>query len=751
MADDDYRGPQTDTALATVPAASNIPAPEESPPYQQELNNLAGDKELADAYRAWAAKQIEHFKTQRQRKAFCDGFGSGSTATPSTMDVADRMWRVALRRDENSDQHADTGSDVTSTAYFRAVRTITAGEVMVFFDGKHLPAEFEPELNTDEYEPAAGEMMAAQQNRLEEYTFDEDKRSQKLKELFTRVNKYGNYMVGVEWAEEWEERDGVRTPVEFDPDGKPTKFEWRTVRRKKRGWPTLKMYDPKDCFFDAQIDGPDGINDMDLQRCFAIRLTQVPWEQLQSEHTNGQIKNLDKIRPTHFYTGAEHDEVQKDRNANAGHDATPEANGMFEVWHVWGMVPVKEYKGTRRGKGRWNADEVPARYWATYVGDIASGTAVCVRLIKNPYTHGKVPYKFIHSHRDDNGAYHMGFPTMLPSLYWQATTNINQGFDNVSLIVKSPWLLDGPMMTRPGKWRANKIIRIGRGTVFKQPDVRDATGTITATADRIERDIERTTGADKPILGEALGSRTSATEAKQVLDQSLVPLDDKAGYVADQLFPWMLELDCEDWRQFGDPDDVLRVTHSNSIVDIYPTRLWGPIRTKVTAVNRFRNSVQRRQEINSFLQNGYAGAAPEMDKPGRRNFWRWVFDEFGIERPEMYFPMSGSVDAEQRAVDAGYKILRLGQWQEPKPDEDHRTWISVLTKMLEEYRYLPEADQANIQMLQEHMAIRKNFEAAMDQSRQAMAAGQGAAPQQGLPGEIGANPLEAAEGAVANL
>ena len=742
--EDTSRSDNLDDSIVPAPEA----APEEGTPpdYIEPLNNLAKDEELAKNVRGWASRHIENFKSQAQRTKYCD--------TGGTMDVADRMWWAALRAKTFSAQTRDSLSDVTSTVFLRTVRTIAAGETLIFFPGDDMSAEYTPEINTTEYSIEQGKNIAEQQNMLEQFTFDEDKREEKIRETILWTDVYANLCVGIEWDHQTAKRkERVPDPeAGVDERGMPRKYVFDEAERTVSDWPTFSWTDMKDVFFDASIP------ELENQRVYGIR-GKVSYETLAEWQRDGRITNLDKINASQLYSGDNDDDVLNDRMTNAGETATQDRNGLFEIWDVWAKLPIKESarKGKSNGKGKIDLKEIPDWFWCTYIGDISMGGAICVRLVRNPYHHRRCPHKLIHSHRDNKGAFHRGYASVLEPQYWQATANINQANNNVTLVNEAPWIVDGPVLTRNLKFRANKIIQVGRGVKFEQADVRDATGITMAMADRVERDFERTTGADRPILGEPLGSRASATEAKQTLDQANMPLDDKAGYVANQLFPWMLEMDAALWRQYGDPETVIRVTGTNQIHEINPTTLWGPIRTKVTAITRFKNNVIRRQELNSFIQNAYTMAEKDMDEVGRKQFWRDTFRLFGFDKAQVYFPLHGSYDATSRAKQAGYMMLVSGQWVEPQPQENHRAWLTVLEPMAQEYALLPDdvRNPENQRMIQQHMQIRRTFEAQNNAEQQGQgqlgAGGAGNESPTGLPGEVAANPMEAQAGAIANV
>jgi hypothetical protein len=721
----------------TVFISSEAPEPiGKQPSHTEKPRNLAGDDELCAKYRSWAYNRVNHYDTQDARDKFM--------RTAGTMDKADRMYRISLRRMTDNTQNENTRSDVTSTSYFRSLRAVTAGENMIYFNGQDMPAEYVPEVDTDEYTIDQGRIIADQQNMLEQFTFDEDKRTMKVKDLVRTTNKYANSMASIKWQrttrkvkERVPKRDGEGNAI-LNENGTIKEFTRKMVDRVVADWPVLATHDMKDCFFDAQID------DMEKQELYAIRCKRNISE-LRLEQANGHYMNVEKIGTSQLYTGDDStsNDPLEDRMTNAGEGATLDRDGTIQVWEVYGNVPIKENKSKRKPGGKWDTGIPAENYWAVYAGDLNS-SAVCLQLIKNPNHSGHIPHKLLHSHWDDKGAYHDGFPTMLESLYEQATVNRNQAFDNITLLSQAPWILDGPCHTRDLKFRANKVVKVGRGVQFKQADVRDASQATGSMADLVEGDIEKTTGADKPIVGEALGSRTSATEAKQVLDQATLPLEDKASYFSDQLFTWMLEMDAEQWRQYGNPQTVRRITRSNSIVELIPAELWGPVRTKVTALNRFKTNVQQRQDFNAFMQNVFPQVKDYMGQKGATEFLRDGFHMFGWDRSEEYFPQGLNPEARQAAKQAAWLMANTGEFVEPQLGENHAVWVNVLETIIDEMKLLPDVEPERLQILQQHIVRRK----AMMQE-EVQGAQQGQQQPRGLPGEIAGNAIEAQEGALA--
>ncbi|MFZ4396801.1 MAG: portal protein [Kiritimatiellia bacterium] len=748
MSDDaEYEGPEPGTQkgeLSALAGERGTPEAGELPSRYGKIVNYAEDDDLAKQVLAHVQTQVMRFDVQPQRQKFVRVGG--------TMDIADRMWRVALNRDETNSQTKDTLSNVTSPMYHIQVRSITAGESSIFFSDGHMPAEYEPEINTTEYAREDGVLMAEQQNMLEQYTFDEDKRVPKLKDVLHFANKYGQQVVGMDWCRR------TREVTERVPDKKKGKlsngrwasYKMETKRRVVKDCPEFVRIPVEDCWFDSQI------KDIADQRVFAYR-QRIGVEDLYAMQSDGYLKNVECLTQAEMYMGEYiQNSVIQQRMLNAGENTTMQKTGEVEVWNVWCRIPVETKAKRGKPKARWADGEVmPEIWWFVYAGNLLAGAGKCLKAVRNPHRHGQIPFKLIHSHKDDKGAYSVGYAELIQSLYWQAVTNLNQAVDNVTERNWAPMTANGPIHTKDLTFKRNKLIKLDRSTEFKRLEIQDTTQITMEMHAIVERMANQLTGADKPMQAQALGQRTSATEAQNVFDLAMLPLDEKAAFMADQIFPWMLEMDSELWRQYGDPEAVISLTHNNQIVEVNPAELYGPIRTKVTAVTRFRNNTMRKQQLNSFLQNVAPIFVNVMGEKGLAILGREVFDIFGLSKAEEIFPITGDYDAHARAISEVEDILVAGIWVEPKAEENQVAHLAVLEPALRQFELLGDTPPANIERMRLHIAMRHQFQAQKTQRvNSAMQLMQGGGnPQeapQGTVGEMGANQAEADMGAQAN-
>ena len=743
MAEDDT------TAIVAIPDETAAPDEGELPGHFPEPNNLAGDAELCDTFRQWAFRHIERYKTQAARQEFIGP--AASNGSEPTISIMDKMRRVSLRKDETSAQNQNTKSNVASTSVFRALRTITAAVNTINFpttpkNVTELPAEYEPEVNSEFYTEDEGREIAERRNLWEQYVFDEDKREEKIRDMTEFLIAYGQAVIGIEWDLRKHVIPELRVPKE-DRTGFTVQ---RNVVKTIADWPTLRTYDIKDVFMDALID------DMEEQFCVGIRAKRG-WMSFADEQREGCIMNVGQIQPEHLYVDRGDDDAQDQRELNAGEQIESDRKtGQLETWYLWGKVPIKEYTGTRKGKGTWKPGKVePQIYRATFVGPL-KGPAVCVSLVRNPHPYDKMGLKLAHTHRDNKGAYHMGFATILPPLYWQAVANQNQTNDNITANINGPLILDGNLQRRTLLDRQNQIIKVTRGTKVDKFQVPDMTSRAGDRAAQNEDDIQKTIGADKPVAGEVAFARTSATQATQNLEQALQPLDDLTAYIDNQVFIWMLEEDAAWTEKYANPDTVRNILNGDGIpIAIKPTELWGPVKTKVVAVTRFRNNITQRREMNLAIQNFVPLFREAMGLQGLAAIGREAMKMNNFTNYEDFFPFDADGESRSRAFDIVARMLMDAEWTEPQPSDNHMVHIGVATRILNEALTLPkdEQNQEGIAMLRNYIAVQTGMmeEAGTQPANQGQSGIPGAAGGPALEGEMSGDQLGAEGGALAQV
>ena len=706
----------------TFPQKSAAPKVGALPNHHKQRKNWAGDKDLCRKVWSTIKLHFDRFDGQTERDRF-----------ESRLNTADLMYRVSQRKPEDQENDKHTMSNVADTGYNRRIRTVTAGEQSVFFSTDELPAKFFPEPDTDDFSPEEGEEIADQQNLLEEYTFTKDNRKNKIKRVIWLTNKYADQIVSMQWDRRVELRRS-RRPAR-DGDGRILRNEDGSIKRfenKEREViiadnPTLIHHRIENTWFDATIF------DLDDQYCI-IEKDDPTLGDLWTLQQTGLIMNVGDIGRAALKQGDDESDVLDERKQNAEEiGETSEENGLITVWHAWVRLPINEKTG------KWDAkNELPVWWWATFAGKMHEGQPVCLRLMRNPYNHGNQPYRLLYSHDDDKGAYHDGFPTLSEDLYWNITTVLNQALNNNTLRNRKPFIQKGRVLTRDLTFHANKVIKLDRTASLEEINIEDTTARTMEMWTRLDEIWDRTMNTDKPITGSPLGSRTSATEAKNIFDQAQKPAIEKADLFAQNLFPWMLKMDKALWEQFADPRRVVKLTKNNIKHEIKPADLWGPMTVKVTSVLQFENNSLLRLELNSFVNSQYFQVAlQDMSPEGRNRFHRFMWDVFKIPDGETTFNLGASGDAARVAQQENAQMVGELVEVEVLPNEffdEHIRWhkatldeLSALNDTDAEFVGGSENRDRAIEIIENHIRL---TEAAKAESQQQIAG----AVQQGAEG-----------------
>ena len=650
--------------------------------------NLAGNKKLVDFALDEIKKYYNRFNAQSAR-----------TTMKAKLKIADAMLRVTKRRrvTDATDQQEKTRSNVSSTSFYDAHRVIVAGQRSVIFYGEELPVKYEARPCDPKQAATAAEArrVAEEQNLLLRYTWDQANVEKTLKKALSYNIKYGQEMLCGSWNLTEEER------VERDSQGKPVK-----MLRPVCDWPDFERCDLRQMWYDMQID------DMQLQNCILRYIPQNPREVLEIGKTGfRQYMNLNKLTDSHLFrpdqsTGTTETE---DLQENAGESPETQETGNYGLWYNWVRLPI-----VKKGK-KWVRDDkaVPQWFETTFTGSI-NGDCVCLQLRANPYWHRKNPYNLIHSHEDDKGAFHMGYATILETLFEEETTTINQLIDNNTWRQRAPLIGEqGNLLDRKPVLSPNKIVWVRPGTgltALHRLEIPDTTGTAIPTLQWIERRFKTTAGANDPISGEEMKSRTTATAAQATMQQAMKPAIEESEYVSDQMLPWVAWWTAETWRQFGDPERAIWVTYGGTTRSIKPTKLYGEYNIRVVSIGQFQSDTLRQALDNDFLARviPIAVQTGAMTKEGVREFLRDVM--ISQKRPNVnkYLqPGDDYYDAERVAWNENQEIILAGMQTMPTPRDNDMAHLRAHQPYLNLCKTMPpdEIDQNRVRSMERHILI----------------------------------------------
>lgn len=733
--------------LVTLPKEKFVPKAEDNPNRPPNSENYASEIETVKKVLDWSKEYFGAFKTQASRTKF-----------EELMDTADEMMRVSHVKDQLDTDEADN-KDVTKTklvspTFYRYTRTITAWENAVMLGShKELPVICEPMPGAAGIREDEAAAQAQYRNVELEYVFDKAGLRDKLADWNFFANKYANVCVEAFYNrqkdERWERKP--RTSIVEDlrvAIGKPRRSKWEKGEKVIADWPDFRMHDMRNVWFDHAID------DVQNQSCFVVR-DKVQLEKLWAMQKAGDIDNLKNLKLDHRYNRDGDDKVLDERKKNADESGEDfDLTKLWDVWTVWIRVPVDPKDG------QWKSDEVICTWWrAMFVGDL-EGEPLCVALEHDPYKTNHLPYLIWHIKRDDKGALHMGNVETSSALIEMETSIINLALENIRLRTRRPWIMErGSVNIRDKSFTAggNRIWMKTPGAAdpheLETQDTTQYTVPILQLLDNRIRDIF---GVNSPFLAEALGGRTSASEATFVSEQAIKLALEDLIYKANQILPWMAEWIFNLMDTFSDDETVITITKSDKPVEVKPKDVWGAVNVRITSIKTFQDSLIKRKDFLQYLNQVVPVFLKFVSRKGVADIAEQVSKPFGFEHVKEWFDQSDDYDARNMARSENQYILWEGESLLPKPEENQDAHLSEHKPILASYLMLPQEQQnpANVQKMKLHIQMHENFveQKAQGSSPLAPQQGQVPAPQQGMMAgpEAGA-PMAAEAGAAENM
>lgn len=630
----------------SIPKKSALPKPKKQDPVRG-VTNHAGNAKTVEKVIERIKDHYNHFKEQAVRKSF-----------ETDMKDADAMFRMAKSQTKQDDNKTRDTLDTVPDIFFRDLRTITTNESSILYGGTDLPVKYFPLTNLSAADRVYAKDITDQQNLLLEYSMEVDDRIAKLREDQWFDNKYGNQLYSMGWKVV-KRTANERVVVARDKDGKPTKFARKEITRTE-AHPEYTRWAIEDAWFDGLID------DMQAQPCIVVR-SRPTYQTLIDKQAAGEWINVDTVTNEHLYNASS--DIMQDRHDNAedGADGTTRT-GAFANFTSWLKAPIND-------DGKWDEDGTPeAWHWVELIGNLDGDAVVCVRLTANPYPNKENPFQLVHSHRDDNGAFHMGYATIVRPAYQEYKTTTDQWFDAKNWMNNAPWKVgQGALHNSDHTFGPHRefIMRPGKFDQIERLNVEINTQDMQAFISYLEQRIHDVMASTTAFRGEAMGSRTSASEARNALDQSLKPAMEKLDYQADQKLKWMARWDAMLWREFSNKDTVISLTRGATTVEIKPAELYGPLRVRILAVDDYVRNTLAELEQDRFLATIMPIAAPDMGKRGRIATYKHVFRPRGFPVDDM-FPMTSEFDAKHVALSENQGFMS-GIEDIPKAEEDHDT------------------------------------------------------------------------------
>lgn len=282
------------------------------------------------------------------------------------------------------------------------------------------------------------------------------------------------------------------------------------------------------------------------------------------------------------------------------------------LWTLFPMLPLgidENIKSEKNPEG-WVFDEdgsqnIPLTRWIVQMfgNNICTGNMEIVRMQRNFYPRDQVPlYGSAHMPSLDDGTYSMAIGTVLENHYEQICRCIIQFMDN------KDWINDPAiqvMHTSPAM--AQELNALGKKiAVNSQNDIKhrepfDATGSAPAFLEMARTQAQTSSKAVDAIMGKAMGSRTSATEASNIFQTAMSGVTTDINLFSFDIFGGYATRVWEYTGYWVDPDVLCAITGSYGFT-IRPDYMALRLGLKFDVGSAFIESLTRQQNYRYLLE-----------------------------------------------------------------------------------------------------------------------------------------------------
>lgn len=340
-----------------------------------------------------------------------------------------------------------------------------------------------------------------------------------------------------------------------------------------------------------------------------------------------------------------------------------------------------ENKVPETGKVCVFADGLPLkRYIMEYFGcSLVTGNVEMIRCQENFYPYGDLPI-FGSSHFPDldSGLYGSAIGAILESHYEQIVRALNQYLDNKDRLNDPPAhiITGSPALNQDINAKGARIEVNGPNDISTQA-ILDATGTTPNFIGLVREQAKTATKAVDSILGQAMGARTTATEAGNVFQTAMSGVvtevnlfnHDMSGEFADRVNAYTIA--------WVDPDIFNAVTGSNAF-QIKPEHFAIRLTIQTNVGSRFIERLTRQGHYRYILESSKGD--PNINSG---EVWAALLTEWGIPGVEKIV-LSRSLESEVKQANDQATKTYLGELVMVDPDQDHAIAMKVKLSYLKD-------------------------------------------------------------------
>lgn len=376
----------------------------------------------------------------------------------------------------------------------------------------------------------------------------------------------------------------------------------------------------------------------------------------------------------------------------------------------------------------------------SFGNNLINGSQELLRVQRNFYPNDALPlYGSAHIPTLDDGIYSQPIGGLLEGHYMQCCKTLLQAIENKDWINDPPALVqsNSPAMTQDLNKKGAKI-GVNSINDVKLREVYDATGSTPALYELIRSQAQTTSKAVDAIMGKAMGSRTSATEASNIFQTAMsgVTTDvnmqafDIAGGYATRLWEYT--------GRWVDLDILRQITGSFGFA-LRPEHLTLRLGLKWDVGSSFIDSMTRQQNIKFLLQSTQPGD-PSIN---RAYLFEQLLNEWKFKDVRKIINDGGFEQQIQLATEQAILTYR-GELVMPDPAQDHSIAMRVKTAFLADSNSRWNTDPATvingpqlvrqIQIHQAYLQLQMQQQQALQMQQQGLMDAQGNEIQQQAPG-----------------
>ena len=558
---------------------------------QAKIKNLAENEELSRQFLQVVDTEFSRIKSLREQ--FED-----------TWEAADYMYKAAQNRALNQAEKSrgvndpdDTRANLGSTLFFRQVTQIASEGVAVELS-REAPFKFNPIITPDvEHSHDKARSEAEQLNVLAKYTMKHDKYRQKAPDFWTMAGKYGNVPIMVQWdlRTKMIKRAQPTYNVEVGEDGEEAVTQTGTQVTEQeivvRALPTIRILNLSSIFADPYI------GNLQDQSCVVIQ-SVVHKADIYNEVRNGIYSEevYEELTAQDKWDGQAGMTFKQKQIENR--DLSWEANegvDQYLKWDIYFRAPIDG--------DNWDETAVPVWYYAVVIGN-EIGQGKLMTIMRNPDPDDEVPIEMVHLYPDDaDTLYHVAPADIIRSNYSAECTLKNLAIDNMALVNRPPLMaLEGAHFIKDFTFKSGATWSVQQMDAVQQMAVRDNTQQTVGLLEYLKQETQQALATDKNRLGENFGSRTTATEANNIMSLSSQPSLTWISYVLNQKLGFYARKLMSLWRTFGTPSVIHAITDMALIPNVEPTEMAGEFDVQIDVMDEYKDDMVSQQVILGFVR-----------------------------------------------------------------------------------------------------------------------------------------------------